>query len=252
MRTVAVINQKGGVGKTTTAHNLGAGLSRLGLRVLLVDADPQAHLTAAMGARNTGPDLGRVLSGECPPSKAVLTGPGPHLLPASIDLAGLESGLSTAPGREDRLRAALADLSEYDLAVIDCPPNLGLLTVCALRAATEALVPTQAEYLALRGLASLLETLRAVQSRINPALSMAGILLTRFEPRRRLGREVAGRIRTHFPGLLLETSVRENVSLAEAPGFGQDIFTYAPTSRGARDYGALCAELAGRTPRPVP
>ncbi|QLA17749.1 ParA family protein [Desulfolutivibrio sulfoxidireducens] len=251
MRTVAVINQKGGVGKTTTAHNLGAGLSRRGLAVLLVDADPQAHLTAAMGADAGGADLSQVLLGECPPEKAVLTGPGPHLLPASIALAGLESRLSAA-GREDMLHAALAGLSGYDLAVIDCPPNLGLLTVCALRAATEALVPMQAEFLALRGLAALVETLRAVRGRVNPELLMAGILLTRFEPRRKLGREVTGRIRAHFPGLLFETRIRDNVSLAEAPGFGQDIFAYAPTSRGALDYGALCAELAGRPPRPVP
>ncbi len=252
MRIVAVINQKGGVGKTTTAHNLGAGLSRLGLTVLAVDADPQAHLTAAMGADPSGPDLGGVLLGECPAREAVRTGPGPHLLPASMGLAGLESRLPAAAGREELLSSALAGLSGYDLAIIDCPPNLGLLTVCALRAATEALVPMPAEYLALRGLAALLQTLRAVRARINPGLMMAGILLTRFEPRRRLGREVAGRVRDHFPGLLFETRIRDNVSLAEAPGFGQDIFAYAPGSRGADDYRALCAELAGRTPRPVP
>lgn len=137
-------------------------------------------------------------------------------------------------------------------AIIDCPPNLGLVTVCALRAATEALVPMQAEFLALKGLAALLDTLRAVRSRLNPDLALAGILLTRFDSRRRLGREVAARLDEHFPGLAFAARIRENVALAEAPGFGQDIFTYAPGSRGARDYAALCTEAAGRAPRPIP
>jgi len=252
MRTLAVINQKGGVGKTTTAHNLGAGLARQGMRVLLVDADPQGHLTTAMGLDAPGPGLGEALLDECPPAEIVRTGPGPHLLPGSLALAGLESRLAATPGREDRLRRILAGLSGYHAAIIDCPPNLGLVTVCALRAATEALVPMQAEFLALKGLAALLDTLRAVRSRLNPDLALAGILLTRFDSRRRLGREVAARLDEHFPGLAFAARIRENVALAEAPGFGQDIFTYAPGSRGARDYAALCTEAAGRAPRPIP
>ncbi|NDY58254.1 ParA family protein [Desulfovibrio sulfodismutans] len=255
MRTLAVINQKGGVGKTTTTHNLGAGLARRGLRVLLVDADPQAHLTTAMGqdaSAQKGGGLFEALTGEAAPLDVVRTGVGPDLLPGSLALAGIESRLSGTPGREALVRRVLEKLPGYDVAVIDCPPNLGLLTVCALGAATEALAPMQAEFLALTGLAALLDTLRAVRSRINPELALAGILLTRFDARRRLGREVAARLDEHFPGLAYAARIRENVALAEAPGFGQDIFTYAPGSRGAADYAALAAEVAERAPRPIP
>ncbi|MEF3695955.1 ParA family protein [Desulfolutivibrio sp.] len=255
MRTLAVINQKGGVGKTTTAHNLGAGLARLGMRVLLVDADPQAHLTTAMGCdapAQKGGGLFGALTGEAAPQDVVRAGFGPDLVPGSLALAGIESRLSGTPGREGLLRRVLEKLPGYDVAVIDCPPNLGLLTVCALGAATEALAPMQAEFLALTGLAALLDTLRAVRSRINPDLALAGILLTRFDTRRRLSREVAARLDEHFPGLAYAARIRENVALAEAPGFGQDIFTYAPNSRGAADYAALAAEAAERAARPIP
>jgi len=255
MRTIAVINQKGGVGKTTTAHNLGAGLSRLGMRALLVDADPQAHLTTAMGCdapAQKGGGLFEALTGAAAPQDVVCVGAGPDLVPGSLALAGIESRLSGAPGREGLLRRVLEKLPGYDVVVIDCPPNLGLLTVCALGAATEALAPMQAEFLAMQGLAALLDTLRAVRSRINPDLALAGILLTRFDTRRRLGREVAARLDEHFPGLAYAARIRENVALAEAPGFGQDIFTYAPNSRGAADYAALCAEVAKRAARPIP
>jgi chromosome partitioning protein len=254
MRTIAVINQKGGVGKTTTAHNLGAGLARLGRRALLVDADPQGHLTTAMGcdapARKGG--LYEALVGEAAPQDVVCVGEGPDLVPGALALSGIESRLSAAPGREGLLRRVLEGLPGYDVAIIDCPPNLGLLTLCALCAADEALAPMQAEFLAMQGLAALLETLRAVRARFHPGLALTGILLTRFDTRRKLCREVADRLAGHLPGLTFTTRIHENVALAEAPGFGRDIFAYAPASRGARDYAALSAEVDARVPAPIP
>jgi len=247
MRVIAVLNQKGGVGKTTTAVNLGVALARQGLSVLLADLDPQAHLTRSLGLEPEagGPGLAGVLRGELPLADVLVEVEGLRLAPGSLELSGAD-GRPGPGGRRERLVAeALSGLSVVDLAILDCPPNLGLLTVNALAAAQGALIPVQAEYLALASLAGVMDTLAAARA-VNPVLRPLGIALTRYSHRKRLCREVAAAIRNHFPELLFETRIREGVALAEAPGFGRSIFAYAPRSAGALDYGNLARELAGR------
>ncbi len=248
MRIIAVLNQKGGAGKTTTALNVGAGLARLGRSVLLADLDPQAHLTCALGvpAHSLGLTVHDALTGATRPAACLLQVRDLLLLPASLVLSGAELDLAAAPGREFLLRKALEDLPGRDVAILDCPPSLGLLTLNALTAASEIVVPLQAEFLALQSLSTLLETVDAVRRRLNPGLAVTGIVCTRFNRRLRLNREVAGKIRSYFGDLAFETHIRENVALAESPGFGQDIFTYRPGSSGARDYLALCREIDRR------
>lgn len=252
MRVLAVLNHKGGVGKTTTAHNVAAGLARRGLRVVAVDLDPQGHLGAAMGHADpagAGTALLSALSGGDPAVLADLLVSGPvgiDLLPSGPALGALDGQAVAGPDRERRLAMLLSGPSGYDLAVLDCPPNLGLLTINALAAATDLLIPTQAEFFALQSLAALLDVVAQARRGLNPELRVAGIVLTRFSPRKTLHREAGNRLRRHFPAELLDTRVRENVALAEAPGFGRDIFDYAPKSQGALDYANLCRELVAR------
>lgn len=248
MRTIAVLNQKGGVGKTTTTVNLGAGLSRQGQGVLLLDLDPQAHLTYSLGimAHELPRTMGAVLMQECRLGDVVRRVAGMDVIPASVSLAGTEVDLAGADNRENRLDLALAGVGGYDFVIADCPPNLGLLTLNAMIACDELLVPVQPEFLALQSLGKLMETLAAIRAGWNPNLKVTGILLTRYQRQKRLNRETRHRIREHFGGTLLDTVIRDNISLAEAPSFGQDIFTYKPESNGAADYRSLALELLRR------
>lgn len=244
--TIACGNLKGGVGKTTCAVNLGAGLSRLGWRVLLVDADPQAHLTASLGLVPTAHGgLAGVLDGH--PIRQALCACGTmDVLAGSPTLAAMETGLADQLQPWRRLETALAGLTGYDVALLDCPPHWGRLTQCAIRAASGLIVPMTPDYLALQSLAWFNGVLRESGLQGRPMPPVVGIVINRFSPRKRLHREVLAAVGGHFPGLPFATRIRDNVSLAEAPSHGLDIFRYAPHSAGAMDFSALCAELADR------
>ncbi len=269
MRTIALMNQKGGVGKTTTTVNLGAALAERGRRVLLVDLDPQAHLTITYGVEPAdGPTLYDVLIGEAGVLETVrrLESPGSasgeiHVLPGSLDLAGIESELVDVEGRQMRLRDAMGRAGhDYDYVLLDCPPSLGLLTINALAIADEVLIPMQAHFLALQGFAKLLETTQLVNQSINPRLKVGGVVLTMFDAQTRLGGDVVSELQGFFDAArgqslpwsdarLYATKIRRNIKLAEAPSFGQSILAYDAASNGAADYRALAAEMdAGRKP----
>ena len=252
MRVVAILNQKGGVGKTTTAVNLGAALALAGQRVLLIDADPQGNLTDHLGLdeRVGETTMYDVLTEGRPVAAAVLATetPGLHVLPADSDLAAVEQELATEIARETRLRRALAQVPEgtYDWVLIDCPPSLGLLSLNAMTAATGLIVTVQTEYFAMRGLGQLDEIVTMVREHVNPSLRILGILPTLVNPVTRLAREVIEEIRAAYGELVFETRIRQNVRLAEAPGHQVHIFAYDELSAGAEDYRALAAELARR------
>ncbi len=250
---IAVVNQKGGVGKTTTAISLGAALGARGLRVLLVDADPQANATSALGqARSEDGGLYDALVGERTLAGSIVdTGsPGLSLAPATLDLAGAEVELVAVMAREFRMRRALAPLRErYDVILIDCPPSLGLLTVNALAAADQALAPVQTEYLALEGLAHLSQTIGLVQDNLNPELRVIGIVLTMFDGRTNLARQVEEEVRRHFASTF-RSVIPRSVRLSEAPSHGQAIQQYDPTSAGAEAYERLADELIERLALP--
>ncbi|PIE22648.1 MAG: hypothetical protein CSA62_11215 [Planctomycetota bacterium] len=254
MRRVAILNQKGGVGKTTTAVNLGAALAELGVRVLLVDIDSQANLSLHLtgeGEELPEASIYDVLVENQSIADCLLARPEEklQLLPASTDLAGAEQALANTIGRELLLRDAL-DLWEKeakaDLVLIDCPPSLGVLSLNALAAAEQVLVPVQAEFFALQGMTQLMEVIELVRKRLNPKLSILGLLACLVDARTKLAQEVVEEIQTHFGALLLETRVRRNIKLAEAPSFGQSILRYAPESNGAADHRALALELGMR------
>jgi len=262
MKTVAVVNQKGGVGKTTTVCNVGAALARRGSRVLLVDLDPQAHLTFHLGIDASGdlPTTYDLLLGHVPVDQAIVRR-SDHLdlLPSHIDLAGAEIELVTTVGREQILRDALAACRDrYDIVLIDCPPSLGLLTLNALVATDEILITLQPHVLALQGMSKLLETAKLVRDRLNGRLRITGLVFCMFDGRTTLSSEVLADVESFFsravqadPLLrdirLFQTRVRRNIKLAEAPGFGQSIFEYAPHSHGADDYERLAAEIVGES-----
>jgi chromosome partitioning protein len=249
-RTIAVANQKGGVGKTTTSVNLGAALALAGHRVLVVDIDPQASATTGVGQPRLGPEstVYELLLGERSARELVRNTAIDALdvIPSTRDLVGAEIELVNVPDREQRLWSALRDLKDdYAFILIDCPPSLSLLTVNALRAADGVLVPLQAEYYALEGLSALVDTISRVKEVLNPALEIDGLVLTMFDGRTSLARQVQDEVRTHFGAKVFQTVVPRNVRLSESPSHGLPVLLYDPASRGAIAYRALAQEVLG-------
>jgi chromosome partitioning protein len=245
---LAVVNQKGGVGKTTTSVNLAAALAQAGRRVLLVDLDPQGNATMGSGIdkRTAGPTVYHVLLGlsELPAARLRLERGGFDLLPANRDLAGAEIELVGLDGRETRLKRALESVAhEYDFALIDCPPSLSLLTVNALTAAQRVLIPMQCEYYALEGLSDLVGTIKRVRANLNPELEIAGLLRTMYDPRNTLSLHVSQQLEAHFKDKVYRTLVPRNVRLAEAPSYGVPAVLWDAASKGAQAYLALADEI---------
>ncbi len=284
MRRIAIINQKGGVGKTTTAVNLGAGLAALGKSVLLLDLDAQSNLTLHLDVDPSRVERSvyDVLRGGTGIEAVIrkTSTPGLYVLPAHIDLAGAESEMSNEVGRETLLRDALEAyaaktgrgapvamprdafvgsdagaagsgdgdalvLRSFDYLILDCPPSLGFLSINGLTAANEVLIPLQTQFFALQGMTKLLDVVRLVRKRLNPSLRLLGIVPCLYDARTKLSQEVIDEVASHLGNLLLKTRIRPNVKLAEAPSHGKTIFEYAPESRGALDYMSLAREIAG-------
>lgn len=245
MQIIAISNQKGGVGKTTTTINIGAGLTRHNKKVLLVDLDPQANLTYSLGIRahKLEQTIYELLKGETSLQEVIIEHDGFCIIPSAINLSGAEIEFSGTPGREFLLQEILPPGDDFDYILIDCPPSLGLLTLNALTAAQKVWIPVQTEFLPMQGMAKLLQTVGIVKKRINNKIDMSGIICTRYDSRKNLNREVAEKLREHFGRKVFRTMIRENVSLAEAPGFGQTVFEYKPNSNGAADYLNLSREL---------
>jgi chromosome partitioning protein len=256
-RVITVANQKGGVGKTTTTVNLAAALAVQGLKTLVIDLDPQGNASTALGIsdRHSGtPSSYDVLLGEIPVKEAVRQSP--HSLrlfcvPATIDLAGAEIELVSMVARENRLRNALAELDEmdFDYVFIDCPPSLGLLTLNALVAAPEVLIPIQCEYYALEGVSQLMKNIEMVKAHLNPRLNVSTVILTMYDGRTKLADQVAVEVRRFFGDKVLNTVIPRSVKVSEAPGYGLTIIDYDPGSRGAMSYLDASRELARR---PIP
>jgi chromosome partitioning protein len=252
-RVFTIANQKGGVGKTTTAVNVAAALALQGLRTLVIDLDPQGNASTALGIehREGTPSSYEVLIGEIPLQTAIQ--PSPHsdrlfCVPATIDLAGAEIELVSMVAREGRLRSALVELKhhDFDYVFIDCPPSLGLLTINALVAAPEVLIPIQCEYYALEGVGQLLRNIEMVKAHLNPELNVSTVILTMYDGRTKLADQVAEDVRSHFGEKVLRTVIPRSVKVSEAPGYGMTILDYDPGSRGAMSYLDASRELAER------
>lgn len=247
-KIIAMSNHKGGVGKTTSTVNIGAGLSngKQGKRVLLIDLDPQANLTQSLDVLKPEFTVYGSLKGEYPLSPIEIT-PKLHLVASTLDLSGAEVELSSEAGREFILRDLIEPLKKsYDYILIDCPPSLGLLTINALTASDQVYIPLQTQYLALQGLTKLMEVVEKIKKRLNKKLDLGGVILTQFDTRKTLDRDVAASVEGHFKEKVFKTRIRDTVALAEAPSQGKDIFSYDAKSMGAEDYAELCKEIIKR------
>ncbi|CAL2104318.1 Sporulation initiation inhibitor protein Soj [Tenacibaculum sp. 190130A14a] len=250
-RIIAIANQKGGVGKTTTTVNLAAALGVLEKKVLLIDADPQANATSGLGLDVETIELGtyQVLEHTISPKDAILTTESPNvdLIPAHIDLVAIEIELVDKQQREYMLQKALKDVKDdYDYILIDCAPSLGLITLNSLVAADSVIIPIQCEYFALEGLGKLLNTIKSVQKIHNQDLAIEGLLLTMFDARLRLSNQVVEEVRKHFSTMVFETIVHRNIRLSEAPSYGESIISYDATSKGAVNYLNLANEILNK------
>ncbi len=247
-RVTAIVNQKGGVGKSTTAVNLGAALAREANKTLLIDIDPQGNATSGLGLEKSELKFSiyELLLQEVEFSQVVvdLEKEEMSLIPSNIDLAGAQIELVSRISREKRLAQALeGEIALYDYVLIDCPPSLGLLTLNALSAADDLIIPIQCEYYALEGLGQLLDTIDLVQNNLNPQLSIRGVLLTMYDARTNLSSQVSEEVKEYFSSKIYDTVIPRNVRLSEAPSFGESIFAYAPSSRGAKAYKELAQEV---------
>lgn len=247
-RVIAISNHKGGVGKTTSALNIGAGLNSLGKKILLVDLDPQANLSQSLGITEPEINIYGALRGRYPLQPVEIT-EGLDLIPSTLDLSGAEVELTGEAGREYILKELIDPLrNSYDFILIDSPPSLGLLTINAFTASDEVYIPLQAQYLALQGLTKLLEIVDKIQRRLNKDLTIGGVFITQYDGRKVLNRDVVTAIEGHFKDKVFKTKIRDNVALAEAPARGVDIFRYNSKSYGAEDYLSLCREILNGKP----
>jgi chromosome partitioning protein len=242
-KVTSISNHKGGVGKTTSAINIGAGLNKLGKKILLIDLDPQANLSQSLGIIEPDNNIYGALRGEykLQPIEVVK---GLDVIPSTLDLSGAEVEMSGEAGREYILRELIEPIrGSYDYILIDSPPSLGLLTLNSFVASDQIFIPLQAQFLALQGLTKLLEVIDKIQKRLNKQLKVGGVFITQYDSRKVLNRDVVATIEAHFEDAVFKTKIRDNVALAEAPAQGLDIFRYNPKSPGAEDYLSLCKEI---------
>ena len=256
-RIIAIANQKGGVGKTTTAINLAASLAVLEKKVLLIDADPQANATSGTGfdTRTIKTSIYECLIDETDPNSIILNSEiaGLDLIPSHIDLVGAEIEMLNMPNREHMMKAVIKKITNnYDYVLIDCSPSLGLITVNALTAADSVVIPVQCEYFALEGIGKLLSTIKIIQSRLNTELEIEGFLLTMYDPRLRLSNQVVDEVKKHFQQMVFETIVQRNIKLSESPSFGKPCILYDAESKGTLNYLNLAREIIQKSETRIP